>query len=197
MVKSYQTIRKSTEGYFKEKGSRFISFAYPVTSRENCKSLIDSLKKKYHDARHHCFAFSIGVGHQNETRANDDGEPNHSAGDPILSQIKSFGLTDTLVVVVRYFGGTKLGVSGLIHAYKTAAEEALNRTEIITVEIKTEFLLKYPYDKTQPVLRLMKELKVELVDQNFSESCELKGKVDSEQMPMLANKLDLLGLSLD
>ncbi len=195
MAESYLTIKASSEGFYKEKGSKFLAYAYPVSSREECKERVDSLKKEYHDARHHCYAFILGP-EGKEVRAADDGEPNHSAGDPILGQIKSFGLTDVLVVVVRYFGGTKLGVSGLITAYRTAAEEALKVATVVSVEIKKEFELHYPYDKTQQVLRLVDEFNVEITDQMFHESCVLKGRIDPELIEGLENKLALIGLSL-
>ena len=196
MTQSYNTITKTSEGFYKEKGSKFLAFAYPVTSRDECKEAVDELKKKYHDARHHCYAYSLGIGNAVDVRANDDGEPNHSAGDPILGQIKSFGLTDVLVVVVRYFGGTKLGVSGLIQAYKAAAEEALSSAPIKTVKIKSDFSLIYSYDQTQQVSRLMDQLKVEIVAQKFEEKCELKGRIEPDQLEMLKSKLSLSGLKV-
>src|SRR5690242_5641679 len=124
-VFSYQTIEKSSDSIYKEKGSRFLAFARPVSSESDVKKVLESLRKEYFDARHHCFAWILGP-EKKLFRAFDDGEPNHSAGDPILGQIRSRNLTNVLVVVVRYFGGTKLGVGGLISAYKTAASDALD-----------------------------------------------------------------------
>ncbi|MEQ9007162.1 MAG: YigZ family protein, partial [Ekhidna sp.] len=117
----YHTIKEKSEGLYKEKGSKYLAFAYPVKSEVEIKEIQESLRKEYYDARHHCFAWVLGMDDQSY-RANDDGEPAHSAGDPILGQIRSFELTNVLVVVIRYFGGTKLGVGGLINAYKTATE---------------------------------------------------------------------------
>src|SRR5690606_7725476 len=124
MDDGYRTIAQPAEGLYKEKGSKFIALAYPVYTEEEIKDRLAELRKKYYDARHHCYAYMLGAD-KSRYRANDDGEPNHSAGDPILGQIRSADLSNVLVVVVRYFGGTKLGVSGLITAYKTATADAL------------------------------------------------------------------------
>lgn len=185
----YKTVSGESEGFYKEKGSKFIAHAYPVESIDEVKQRVSELKKKYFDARHHCFAHIIENGNQQLIRANDDGEPGHSAGDPILGQIRSFDLTNTLVVVVRYFGGTKLGVSGLIHAYKTAAEEALQNATIKTVEIKTKFDLRYPYDKTNEVMRITSEFEVEILSQDFQEDCLLIAKIEPEKYEAFKAKL--------
>lgn len=194
-MKVYKTITGEAEGFYKEKGSKFIAYAYHVESIDDVKNRISELKKRYFDARHHCFAHIIENGNQPLIRANDDGEPGHSAGDPILGQIRSFELTNTLVVVVRYFGGTKLGVSGLIHAYKTAAEEALQNCQIKTVEIKTKFGLNYPYDKTNEVMRITSDFGVEVLNQEFQEDCLLVGKIEPENFEALKAKLSLIHLS--
>lgn len=171
---SFQTIKATSEGSYKEKGSKFLAFAYPVESEEVIKDKLTDLKKKYFDARHHCFAYMLGAA-KAKFRAFDDGEPNHSAGDPILGQIKSKNLTNVLVVVVRYFGGTKLGVGGLIQAYKTAAEEALNNAIIMEKEVKESISLRYPYESTPEVMRLVKEFEVEISAQEFGDDCSVKG----------------------
>lgn len=129
-VDEYLTISKPSEGLFKDRGSKFLAFAYPVSSEDEIKEIQEHLRSEYHDARHHCYAYMLGKD-KNVFRANDDGEPSSTAGKPILGQIKSYDLTNILIVVIRYFGGTKLGVSGLINAYKTAAEEALKNAKII------------------------------------------------------------------
>ncbi|PLX14682.1 MAG: YigZ family protein, partial [Marinilabiliales bacterium] len=129
-VDQYLTISKPSEGLFKDRGSKFLAFAYPVSSEEEIKAFQEQLRSDYHDARHHCYAYMLGPKKENY-RANDDGEPSSTAGKPILGQIRSFDLTNILIVVIRYFGGTKLGVGGLINAYKTAAEEALKNAKII------------------------------------------------------------------
>ena len=153
---SFFTIKSIGQGIYKEKGSKFLGFAYPVLSESEIKEKIASLKSEYFDARHHCFAWMLGS-EKNQFRAFDDGEPNHSAGDPILGQIRSRNLTNVLVVVVRYFGGTKLGVGGLIAAYKAAAEDALSNSMIIEKEVIVRITLSYDYSVTADVMRMVKE----------------------------------------
>ena len=169
---SYSTIQETTRGLFKEKGSKFLAFAYPVDSEGDIKTNLEALKKEYFDARHHCYAWMLGAD-KKHFRAFDDGEPNHSAGDPILGQIRSKGITNVLVVVVRYFGGTKLGVGGLISAYKKAAEEALNEAIIIEKEITETWKLFYLYASTPEVMRLVKEFDLNITGQKFEDQCEL------------------------
>lgn len=192
MAESYRIIKSPTEGFYKEKGSKFLGFAYCVNSLDQVKEKLDELRKEYHDARHFCYAHLIEDGHLQLVRANDDGEPNHSAGDPILGQIRSFELTNTLVVVVRYFGGTKLGVSGLIHAYKTAAEDALQKAEIEVVEIKQDFKVEYGYEKTSDAMRIINDFGVEIKNQEFMEICTLYGRIEPEKFEALKDKLSLI-----
>lgn len=191
MAESYRIIKSPTEGFYKEKGSKFIGFAYQVNSLDEVKEKLEMLKKDYYDARHHCYAYLIRDGIHQLIRANDDGEPNHSAGDPILGQIRSFDLSNTLVVVVRYFGGTKLGVSGLINAYKTAAEDALQKAEIEVVEIKQSFQVTYEYEKTSDVMRIVNDFGVEITNQEFLEICTLYGRIEPEKFEALKDKLAL------
>lgn len=191
MITEFKTLAKAGEGLFKDRGSKFLGFATHVTSEEEVKEFLAELRKQYYDARHHCYAYVLGADRKT-FRANDDGEPNHSAGDPILGQINSKELTDTLVVVIRYFGGTKLGVSGLINAYKLAAEEALDNAAIITVEVQNEILLQYGYDDTNEVMRLVNELNINIVDQKFEASCELKGTIKINLSEQLESKVQLL-----
>ena len=188
---SFQTIKAATEGAYKEKGSKFLAFAYPVESEEEIKEKLTELKKKYFDARHHCFAYMLGAD-KAKFRAFDDGEPNHSAGDPILGQIKSKNLTNVLIVVVRYFGGTKLGVGGLIQAYKIAADDALSHALIIEKEVTESISLRYTYETTPEVMRLVKEFELEIVEQEFRDSCYLKGFVKLKVKKEFAEKLALL-----
>src|SRR5688572_4417432 len=143
-VHAYLTLQAATRGIYKEKGSKFLAFAWPVNTEFEIKEKIDGLRKEYYDARHHCYAWMLGA-EKNHFRAFDDGEPNHSAGDPILGQIRSKGITNVLIVVVRYFGGVKLGVGGLINAYKTAAENALNNSAIVEIEISENVNLQFDY----------------------------------------------------
>ncbi|WP_026463972.1 IMPACT family protein [Adhaeribacter aquaticus] len=169
---TYLTIAAPSQGLYKEKGSKFISFAYPIQSEEEIKNILGQLKKEYYDARHHCFAFMLGT-NATRYRANDDGEPNHSAGDPILGQIRSAGITNVLVVVVRYFGGIKLGVSGLIYAYRTAAADALANAEIIEkIEMDT-LTVSFDYEQMNTVMSVIKDLKLEVLTQDFELNCRL------------------------
>lgn len=190
-VFSFHTIEGSSEGSYKELGSKFLAFAYPVSSEEEVKIKIEALKKKYFDARHHCFAWIIGED-KSRHRAFDDGEPNHSAGDPILGQIKSKNLTNVLVVVVRYFGGVKLGVGGLIQAYKTAAEDALSNATVIEREITHSIILHYPYDSTTDVMRLVKEFELKIIRQEFLEECVLHADVKRKFFDSFITKTELL-----
>ena len=169
---TYLTISKTSEGLYKEKGSKFIALCYPVESEEEVKNTLEAIKKEYYDARHHCYAYILGEKSENY-RANDDGEPNHSAGDPILGQIRSRNLTNTLVVVVRYFGGTKLGVSGLISAYKAAAADALDQNEIIEKWITKKINFTFEYPDMNEVMRIVKELEATILHQDFQISCEM------------------------
>ncbi|MFA8436107.1 MAG: YigZ family protein [Marinifilaceae bacterium] len=170
---SYYTIEEKAEGLYKEKGSKFIAYAYPVTSEEEIKDIIAGLKKEYYDARHHCYAYMLGADKKN-FRANDDGEPSSTAGKPILGQILSKELTNILVVVIRYFGGTKLGVSGLIHAYKTATSEAIDNATIITKTVNDIYNIHFDYLVMNDVMRVIKEEKPELVSQDFNLMCDIK-----------------------
>lgn len=190
--KSFKTLGGQSEGLYKEKGSKFISFAYPVSTIQDVKSRLDELRKQFHDARHHCYAYIIETDGLPAIRAQDDGEPNHSAGDPILGQIKSFKLSNVLIVVIRYFGGTKLGVSGLIHAYKTAAEQAILSNKIITITLKAALSIIFPYERTSEVSRLIKEFSAEILSQEYTESCLTKVEVLPSQKASLTAKLNLL-----
>lgn len=188
---SYLTVSGSSTGIYKEKGSRFLAFAFHTPTVEEAKSQLESLRKEYFDARHHCFAWVIGEQYENH-RASDDGEPNHSAGDPILGQIRSRKLTNVLLVVVRYFGGTKLGVGGLIAAYKTAAQLALDAATIIEVEITHRISIDYDYVATPEVMRLVKEFELILQAQSFEGRCELVADVKLRLKAPLLEKLKLL-----
>jgi uncharacterized YigZ family protein len=173
---TYLTLKSKSEGLYKEKGSKFLAFAFPVQDEEEVKEKLEQLRKKYYDARHHCYAYILGQSKE-FFRANDDGEPNHSAGDPILGQIRSNQLTNVLIVVVRYFGGTKLGVGGLITAYKTAAAEAIANNEIITSIIKHEISIHFDYLVMNEVMKIIKEADLEIKQQSFDNSCSMVLKV--------------------
>ncbi len=188
---TYKTLKSTSEGIYKEKGSKFLAFAYPVLSEEMIREKVEILRKQYHDARHHCFAYILGVDHD-QYRAYDDGEPNHSAGDPILGQLRSRDLTNTLVVVVRYFGGTKLGVSGLINAYKTAAASALDKNDIIDKKVMITFLIDFPYGQVNAVMHLVKVFDLEILEQHFMSTCQMKVAVRLKSAASLQSKLDLV-----
>ncbi len=169
---SFRTIQSPTEGLYKEKGSKFLAFAFPVNTESAVKDNLELIRKQYFDARHHCYGYILGA-EKSKFRAVDDGEPNHSAGDPILGQIRSKELTNVLVVVVRYFGGVKLGVGGLISAYKLAAEDALNKAIIVQEEVRESISLGYDYAQTPEVMRLVKEFELEIIEQDYGDICKL------------------------
>jgi len=188
---SFRTITKPAEGQYKEKGSRFLGFSYPVTAEAEIKAHVSQLAKKYFDARHHCFAWVLGAD-KKSFRAFDDGEPNHSAGDPILGQIRSRDLTNVLVVVVRYFGGVKLGVGGLISAYRMAAGEALDAAEIIEKEVTATLQLTYGYEATPEIMRLIKEFDLVIQSQNFETDCRLIAEYKLRDKEKLSEKMALM-----
>lgn len=164
----YQTIADEAYGEFKDRGSKFHAYAYPIETEEDVKDAIQSLKKEHPKARHHCYAYRIGLD-GNSFRANDDGEPSGTAGRPILGQLDSFEITNTVVIVVRYFGGTKLGVPGLINAYKSAAADALEQAEIIEKTIQHFYTLTFEYAIMSDVMGALKKNDIKIVQQDFQE----------------------------
>ncbi|MCE5347975.1 MAG: YigZ family protein [Bacteroidales bacterium] len=169
---SYISIKSFAQGIYKEKGSRFLSFAFPVSNQDEVKPIIDKIRKEHHEARHHCFAYMIG--HERALwRTNDDGEPSGTAGRPILGQINSYGLTNILIVVSRYFGGTLLGVSGLINAYRTAAASAIDNSEIIECTLREYYEITYPYIAMNDVMKILKEENIGQSDQTFDLDCRI------------------------
>jgi uncharacterized YigZ family protein len=185
---TYLTIAAASEGSYKEKGSKFIALAFPVESETQIKELLAQVRKKYYDARHHCYAYILGENGQ-QYRANDDGEPAHSAGDPILGQIRSRNLTQVLVIVVRYFGGIKLGVSGLIQAYKTAASDALIQVQIIEKIVEIALSVQFTYEQMNQVMKLVKEYDLKVSSQQFSNQCELGLLVRKSLLGEIQSKL--------
>lgn len=181
----YKTIDQPTEEIlFKEKNSKFFGYAFPVTTTDEVKIYIEQLKKQHFGAVHFCYAYQIGT-EKIEFRANDDGEPSNSAGIPIYGQIQSFGLTNILIVIVRYFGGTKLGVGGLITAYKTAAQLVLENASIVEKTININFKITFDYKNINKVMRIIKEKQLEIFTQKMEENCELvivTRKKDAEQI---------------
>jgi len=169
---TYLTVKAFSEGLYKEKGSRFISMAWPVTNQEEIKSILEKARKEHHSARHHCYAWMLGQNREN-FRVNDDGEPSGSAGKPILGQINAFQVTNVLIVVVRYFGGKLLGISGLINAYRSAAESALKNGEITEHFIQDYFELEFPYSCVNDVMKIIKEEDAGQSQQKFELRCQM------------------------
>ena len=188
MDDSYKTISKLAEGTYTEKRSKFLAFAIPVRTIDEIKEQLKIYEKKYYDARHVCYAYMLGA-ERTDFRANDNGEPSGTAGRPILGQINSFGLTDILIVVVRYFGGIKLGTSGLIVAYKAAAQEALNAADIIekTVDADITFVFEYPF--LNDVMRIVKEESPEIISQDFDNDCRMTLRIRKSQFEKLKSRL--------
>ena len=171
---TYKTIAAPVEEViFKEKSSKFLGYAFPVTSEEEIKAHLEEVKKAHFSARHWCYAWQLGYGTTQRYRTNDDGEPNNTAGIPIYGQIQSFELTNVLVIVVRYFGGIKLGVGGLVQAYKTTAQLTLQETEIEEKLITEELVINFDYPLMNKVMRIVKEQNLTITAQHLTESCEL------------------------
>lgn len=193
----YRTIAVASEPVlFKDKNSKFYGYAFPVETEEAVKTHLENLKKEHHNARHWCYAYQIGA----ETisyRANDDGEPNNSAGMPIYGQIQSFELTNILVVVVRYFGGTKLGVSGLINAYRSSAQMALETCEIITKTIDVIFSIQFDYINMNKVMRIIKEKNLHVVGQHMALDCKIRISVRKNESDTIFNLFsNLFGVTI-
>ncbi len=174
----------SEEILFKEKNSKFFGYAFPLTSEDQIKPLVEPLRKKHFNAVHFCYAFQLGTDSVT-FRANDDGEPSNSAGMPIYGQIQSFGVTNVLVVIVRFFGGTKLGVGGLISAYKTAATMTLESATIIEKTIDIHYLVSFDYKNMNKVMRIIKEKKLLIVAQKTETSCEIEIAIRKNNAPMV------------
>ncbi len=187
---TYQTIAAPSIGEFKEKGSKFIAFAYFVSDEIEIKEKLDLLKKEHFKATHHCYAYRLGTDGKNY-RANDDGEPSGTAGRPILGQIDSFGLTNLLIVVVRYYGGTKLGTSGLINAYREAAKLALENSIKIEKIIESQIDFSVPYLKMNEVMQFLKQYEIELITNDYSdESIHFKVSVRNKLLESLKEKIE-------
>lgn len=173
---TYRTITSNYEGSYKEKGSKFIAFALPAENEAEVKQHLAGLRKKYYDARHHCYAYRLGAD-KSATRMNDDGEPSGTAGRPIFGQILSNDLTNILIVVIRYFGGTKLGVSGLINAYKTATKDALEDARVITKTINDIYEVDFKYDRMNNVMKIIKDEGLNMLESRFEMDCSIKFEV--------------------
>lgn len=187
----YKTIQASSEGIYKEKGSKFLAFAYPVGTETMIKNQIADLKKQYHGARHHCFAWRLGP-EKDLYRVNDDGEPSGSAGNPIFGQIQSRDLTNVLVVVVRYFGGALLGVGGLINAYRSSASDALDRTPIVDLKVYSRLNLEFGYNRINAVMKVVKEFQLGFETREFDLNCSLTLKVWIRHENQVLERLSLI-----
>lgn len=193
---TYRMIAGAAEGLYKEKGSKFLAFAFPVLSVEEVKEHLEALRKEYFDARHHCYAYILGQ-HKETYRANDDGEPSGTGGRPIHGQLLSADLTNTLVVVVRYFGGILLGASGLANAYKTAARDALDHATIEEHTIDDTFCLHFEYPLMNDVMRILKEQGLKPTKQDFQMDCCIEVNVRKSQSQRLSDALSkLYGLEI-
>lgn len=175
-ITTYRTLKSPIQAEIKDKGSRFLAFAYPVQTVEQVKKHVDDLRQEHHKARHWCYAYRLGVD-SNQFRANDDGEPSGSAGRPILGQIDSFELTDVLVVVVRYFGGTLLGVPGLIYAYKTSTQMALENAQVIEKNIEKTVRIRCEYPYLNEAIRIAKNHQAEIIEQYLQLDCRLTVRI--------------------
>ena len=191
MSDTYLTIQDKSEGIYTEKRSKFLAFAHSVEAIDEIKDLLTDYKKKYYDARHVCYAYMLGP-ERTDFRANDDGEPSSTAGKPILGQINSRELTNILVVVIRYFGGVKLGTSGLIVAYREAAAEALSAATVIEKTIEETVTFTFPYMMMNSVMRVVKELNPRIVEQKYDETCIITLAIKRSMAPMLEERLNKL-----
>lgn len=194
---TYNTISDISHGLYKDRGSKFLAFAYPVDNEILVKKHIATLKKEFHDARHHCYAYRIGTVEPFRFRMNDDGEPSGTAGKPIYGQILSKQVTNVLIVVVRYFGGTLLGTSGLIQAYRAAAEDALNNAEIEQKVMRVRLRLHFSYNKINTVMKIIKNESIEVIRQDFQEECEMEVYVRRKLKDLMEKRFSLIeGLTI-
>jgi uncharacterized YigZ family protein len=185
---TYRTLVSKSESLYKVKGSKHFGYAFPVYSVDEVKPLLEEIKKEHHTARHHCYAYRIGL-EKDVYRANDDGEPSGTAGKPILGQIQSFDLTNIFIVVVRYFGGTKLGVGGLIDAYRTSAKEAIEAGTIIARQVKSTYTVTFGYEQMGEVMAYLKNQGLEFYQQVFESQCSLLIDIRNADGPRLENEL--------
>ncbi len=191
MTDTYKTIAQKSEGTYTEKRSKFLAFAHPVETLDQIKELIEGYKKKYYDARHVCYAYMLGAD-RTIFRANDDGEPSSTAGKPILGQINSKELTNILVVVIRYFGGVKLGTSGLIVAYKEATIAALSTANVIEKQVEELISYTFPYVMMNSVMKVVKELNPKIVSQTYEQTCQITLSIRRSMAPILQERLNKL-----
>jgi uncharacterized YigZ family protein len=193
---TYQTISSPSQGIYKEKGSKFIALAFPVISEDEIKMQLAVLRKEYHDARHHCYAYCLGYD-KSAWRVNDDGEPSGTAGKPIFGQIQSKDLTNVLIVVIRYFGGIKLGIPGLINAYRTAAREALEQAPTVTRIVSEFYEVKFEYLLMNNVMKILKEEQADILTQEFEDACRIRFSIRRSSGMKITSRLQKIqGLTL-
>lgn len=197
MEDSYFTIAAPVETLYKIKSSKFLTYAYPIESEDEVAPLIEALRKRHYDATHHCYAWRLGAGGE-RFRANDDGEPSSTAGKPILGQMLSREITNCLIVVVRYFGGTKLGVSGLIEAYRDSAAEAIDAAEVVERTVDVRVVVSFSYIAMNGVMKVIKEIQPTIVSQEFDNLCSMELTIRESRSEMLIGKLSgVEGVTLD
>lgn len=188
MEDTYKTVKEKSEGLYKEKGSKFLAFLFPVYTEDEIRVLLAGLKEKYYDARHHCYAYRLGAD-KKRFRANDDGEPSSTGGKPILGQIVSNDLTNVLIVVVRYFGGIKLGVSGLINAYRTAAADAIAHAAVVEKTENELIRIRFSYAALNEVMRIIKEVSPEILERDFQLECRMTLSLRRNDVSCLRERL--------
>ncbi len=195
---NYHTIENDSEGLYREKGSKFLAYAHPVYSEDDIKSVLEEIKKEHPKSRHLCYAYRLGMD-KNNYRANDDGEPSGSAGRPILGQIDSFGLTNVFVGVIRYFGGTKLGIPGLINAYKTSTAEALEKAEIIEKTVEEIYSISFGYEMMSQVMNALKKNNINIISQDFQDTALIKISIPKSEVAatLLSFKASVLSVALE
>ncbi len=191
MTDSFLTISKPSNGEFKDRGSKFLAYAFPASTEDEWQSALDQVKKEHPKARHFCYAYRLGLD-RNNFRANDDGEPSGTAGRPILGQIDSYGLTNVMIIVVRYFGGTLLGTSGLINAYKLSAEAALNNSKIVEKVLEDVFRINFDYAYMGEVMNAVKKLDINIVHQYFQEIAYVEIAIRKTESTTTLTKLKAL-----
>jgi len=185
---TYLTLENVTEGLYKEKGSRFLAFGYPIDSEEEALAIVKNIKDKYHDARHHCWAYRLGL-NGDVYRVNDDGEPSGTAGRPIHGSLLSSKLTDVVFVVVRYFGGIKLGTSGLIDAYKAATKDAIDNAKIVEKQVMKELSFTFPYEQIGRIMKLLKTTSAKILVTDMNIPCHIKAVIRAGEYDGLYNSL--------
>ncbi len=197
MEDSYRTLEKPAEGIFRDRNSRFLAFGYPVRNTAEINDILSGIKKKYHDARHHCYAYRLGLNNEN-LRMNDDGEPSGTAGKPIYGQLLAQDLTDTLVIVVRYFGGTLLGTSGLINAYRSATADMISNAVIVSRFVEDRFKLAFPYENLNTVMKILKEENLVPEEPVYDSQCALTVAVRRSLSDRVSGRLKVIsGMNIE